>query len=73
MWPQILRLLTSVLNIYSFYANPVRYILSLLMIVAIPYLVYIFWESLIIIGLAGLGIYFVYWFLKKSGKNRVYY
>lgn len=64
MWSRILRLLTSMLNIYSFYSNPVRYILSLLVIMIIPYLIYIFWGSLIIIALLCLGIYFLYRLVK---------
>lgn len=71
MWQRFLRLLTTGLNIYSFYANPLRYILSLLAVILIPYLIYIFWGSLVIIALSALGIYFLFRAI-LSGKQRTY-
>lgn len=72
MWQRLLRLLTAGLNMYSFYANPLRYILSLLMILVIPYLAYIFWGSLVILILIGLGIYMLYRLIANARKRSTY-
>lgn len=72
MWQRLLRALTALLNMYSFYSNPVKYIFSLIMIMVVPYLVYIFWGSLVIILLIALGIYLLYRGYKKSTKSNVY-
>ena len=72
MWQRILRLLTAGLNMYSFYANPLKYILSLLMILLVPYLAYIFWGSLIIIILSCLGIYMIYKLITNAAKGNSY-
>ena len=72
MWQRFLRALTAMLNMYSFYTNPVRFIFSLLAVILIPYLAYIFWGSLILIALTGAGCYLLYRAFKKSRENRVY-
>ena len=72
MWQRLIRLLTAGLNMYSFYANPLRYILSLLMILVIPYLAYIFWGSLVILILIGLGIYMLYRLVVNARKGSSY-
>lgn len=72
MWQRIIRLLTAGLNMYSFYANPLKYILSLLMILLVPYLAYIFWGSLIIIILSCLGIYMLYKLISNAAKGSSY-
>lgn len=72
MWQRLIRLLTAGLNMYSFYANPLRYILSLLMILVIPYLAYIFWGSLVILILIGLGIYMLYRLIANARKGSTY-
>lgn len=72
MWQRLIRLLTAGLNMYSFYANPLRYILSLLMILVIPYLAYIFWGSLVILILIGLGIYMLYRLIVNARKGSTY-
>lgn len=72
MWQRIIRLLTAGLNMYSFYANPLKYILSLLMILLVPYLAYIFWGSLIIIILSCLGIYMIYKLIANAAKGGSY-
>lgn len=72
MWQRILRLLTASLNMYSFYANPVRYIFSLLLIILIPYLAYIFWGSLVILILMGVGIYLLYRWIMRAQKGSHY-
>lgn len=72
MWQRILRLLTASLNMYSFYANPVRYIFSLLLIILIPYLAYIFWGSLVILILMGIGIYLLYRWIMRTQKGSHY-
>lgn len=72
MWQRILRFLTASLNMYSFYANPVRYILSLLLIILIPYLAYIFWGSLVILILMGIGIYLLYRWIMRTQKGSHY-
>lgn len=72
MWQRIIRLITAGLNMYSFYANPLKYILSLLMILLVPYLAYIFWGSLIIIILCILGIYMIYKLISNAAKRSTY-
>ncbi|NGP77162.1 hypothetical protein G3570_10990 [Balneolaceae bacterium YR4-1] len=72
MWQRIIRLLTAGLNMYSFYANPLKNILSLLMILLVPYLAYIFWGSLIIIILSCLGIYMLYKLISNAAKGSSY-
>lgn len=72
MWQRLIRLLTVSLNMYSFYANPVRYIFSLLMILLIPYLAYIFWGTLVILILTGLGFYMLYRLVANARKGSSY-
>jgi len=60
MWARLLRLLRNGLNLYSFYSNPVRFLFSLLAVLIIPYLAYIFWGTILIVALIILGIYFIY-------------
>ncbi len=70
MWNRLLRLLTTGLNVYSFYANPVRYIISTLMIILIPCLIYIFWGSLMILALIAVTVYFLHRSLtSQSGRS----
>lgn len=69
MWQRVLRLLSTGLNAYSFYSNPFRFIISILCVLLIPYLAYIFWGSLIIIGLIVLGIYLLYKAISASRKQ----
>lgn len=72
MWQRLIRLISTGLSAYSFYSNPFRFILMLLGVIVIPYLVYIFWGSVIIIALAVLGTYLIYraW---KSRKSTYHY
>lgn len=60
MFNRILRLLSTGFNVYSFYASPLRFILTLGAILLIPYLAYMFWGVLIIIVLAAVGLFFIY-------------
>lgn len=69
MWQRMLRLLATGLNIYSFYSNPVRFIISILCIMLIPYLAYIFWGTIILIALVILGIFFIYKAIQASCNN----
>jgi len=72
MWQRIIRLVTAGLNMYSFYANPLKYILSLLAVLLIPYLAYIFWGSILIFILIGLGIYMLYRLVANAKKGSTY-
>ena len=72
MWQRLIRLLTAGLNMYSFYANPVRYIISLLVILLVPYLAYIFWGTVVILILTGLGIYMLYRLVANARKGSSY-
>lgn len=69
MWQRLLRLLATGLNIYTFYSNPVRFIISILCIMLIPYLAYIFWGTIILITLIILGIFFIYKPIQASRTN----
>ena len=69
MWQRFLRLLATGLNVYSFYSNPVRFVTTILCIILIPYLAYIFWGAHIIIALIILGIYLIYRAIKSSQKD----
>lgn len=73
MWQRLLRLLATGLNAYSFYSNPVRFLISILCIILLPYMAYIFWGTLIIIALIILGIFFIYKAMKVNGNNSRYY
>lgn len=73
MWQRFLRLLATGLNAYSFYSNPVRFLATLIAIIIIPYLAYIFWGAVVIIALATLGIYFIYKAITASRKNNYHY
>ncbi len=73
MWQRFLRLLATGLNVYSFYSNPVRFVTTILCIILIPYLVYIFWGALIIIALIIMGIYLIYRAIKSSQKDTYSY
>lgn len=57
---------------YSFYANPLKYILSLLVVLLVPYLAYIFWGSILIVVLIGLGIYMLYRLIANARKGSTY-
>lgn len=70
MWIRILRFINSVFNVYSFYSNPFRFIAVLLAAIVFPYLIYLFWSSLIIIVLSGVGLYFLYQIVKKGLDSR---
>jgi hypothetical protein len=73
MWERLLRLLATGLNIYSFYSNPFRFILSILCVILIPYLIYIFWGTLIVIALIVFGIFFIYKAIQASKRNSANY
>ncbi|GAA5523027.1 hypothetical protein Asal01_02995 [Fodinibius salicampi] len=73
MIQRLLRLLATSLSLYTFYSNPLRFIVSLLCIMLVPYLAYIFWGSLVIIGLAILGIYFIYQLIANFSNRRSSY
>lgn len=72
MWQRLIRLLSTGLSAYSFYSNPLRFILTLLCAIAIPYLAYIFWGTVIIIALAMLGVYLIYRAVKSKKKSTYY-
>lgn len=73
MWQRLLRLLATGLNLYSFYSNPVRFLVSIFCVILIPYLAYIFWGTLIIIALIMLGIFFIYKAIQASKDNSANY
>ena len=73
MFNRILRLLATSINAYSFYSNPLRFFISILCIVLVPYLTYIFWGSIIIVALAIAGLYFIYKAIRSSIENRSSY
>lgn len=73
MWQRFLRLLATGLNAYSFYSNPVRFVISILCIILIPYLAYIFWGVLIVIALVVLGIFLIYKAITADKSNSANY
>lgn len=73
MVARILRLLATGLNAYTFYSNPTRFFSTILCVIAIPYLTYILWGSLLIMILAILGTYFSYKAIQSSLQNRSTY
>lgn len=72
MWYRIVRLLKAGGNAYVFYSNPFRYLLGALLVILIPYAIYIFWGSVIVFILAALGIYFLFKLVKSAFKNAPY-
>ncbi len=73
MWQRLIRLISTGLSAYSFYSKPLRFILSLLYVIAIPYLVYILWGGATLIVLAMLGVYLTYRTLKSKKKSNYFY
>lgn len=74
MLNRLLRLLSTGLSTYSFYANPARFIVTLVGMLLIPYLAYIFWGTLIIVALAGAGLFFIYKTIRSTlSKNNPYH
>ena len=73
MWQRLLRLLATGLNAYSFYSNPVRFIISILCVILLPYLAYIFWGSLILGALIALGIFLIYKAITSNKKSAHHY
>jgi len=73
MFNRILRLLATGLNAYSFYTNPIRFLATLIAIILIPYLTYIFWGAALIMALASAGLYFIYKAIRSSMENKSSY
>lgn len=69
MWTRFLRAITALLNAYSFYTNPVRFVFSMLTIILIPYLAYIFLGGIVFTLLVLIGAYLLYKTFKKSGAR----
>jgi hypothetical protein len=69
MWARLLRILSASLNAWRFSANPVAFILSVLMVFATPYLIYLFWGSIIMLLLAGLGLFLGIRFILQKTRN----
>ena len=69
MWYRIVRLFKAGGNAYVFYSNPFRYFLAFLLALLIPYAVYIFWGSVIVFILAGIGVYFLFKLIKSVFKK----
>lgn len=70
MWSRLLRALTALLNAYSFYANPVRFILSIFAVLLIPYLAYIFLGGVVFAMVLIAGAYFLYRYIKVPKYNK---
>ncbi|WP_234572806.1 hypothetical protein [Rhodohalobacter sp. 614A] len=69
MWYRIVRLFKSGGNAYLFYSNPFRYFLGALLLLLIPYAIYIFWGSIFVLILAGFGIYFLFKLIRSAFKK----
>lgn len=65
MWSRLIRSLTAILNAYSFYRNPVKFVLSILVMILVPYLAYIFLGGVIFTLLVGFIGYTIYRSMKK--------
>ena len=72
MWYRIIRLIKAGGNAYIFYSNPFRYLFGLLLILLIPYAIYIFWGSLIVIILAAFGVYFIFKLIRSAFEKAPY-
>lgn len=73
MFNRFLRLLSTSITAYSFYSNPLRFFVSILCIVLVPYLAYIFWGVAITLILAVAGLYFIYKAIRSSMDNKTSY
>ncbi|MDX1638467.1 MAG: hypothetical protein R3281_10890 [Balneolaceae bacterium] len=69
MWNRLLRALAALFSAYSFIANPLRYLVSLVMVIIIPYLVYVFLGGIAFGLLLVVGGYLVY----RAINNSKYY
>ena len=68
MWTRILRLFSSGALAYS---NPMGFFVSLAMIILAPYLIYLFWGSLIFILLMTIALFFgIRFIMQKVRKQR---
>lgn len=60
MLTRLLRALSAIFNVYSFYTNPVKFIVTLLVALILPYLAYILLGGVVFIIVLVLGIYLMY-------------
>lgn len=70
MFKRFIRALTAFFNAYSFYRNPIGSLLSMLLVLLIPYLIYIFWGSIVVLLLAATGVYAILRFIYKKATRR---
>jgi len=70
MWSRLLRIFSTALNAWRFSSNPMSFILGLISILIVPYLIYLFWGSLILFVLLGLGIWLMYRWVKENSTTR---
>lgn len=66
MWTRVFNIFSAGWNAWRFSANPMQFVISLLMIILAPYLIYLFWGTIIaLIILAGMIGWLLYRFFKK--------
>ena len=70
MIDKIIKIIGFLLNAYNFIRNPFRFIVSWLSLLFAPYLVYVFWGSIIFIALIILGIVLTVWFFRSASKKK---
>lgn len=71
MWQRFIRALAATLQVYTFATSPLRFIITLVTILMVPYLVYIFWGSVILFLLMAVGGYLLYRAYKNGGRSGV--
>ena len=69
MLDKIIKIIAFLLNAYNIIKNPFRYIISWVSLILAPYLVYVFWGSIVITGVIIGGIILTVWFFRSQSKK----
>lgn len=72
MLQRIIRYFTALFSAYSFYANPLRYIISLLAITLLPYLLYLFFGTIATIVILAVAVIVLWRKLRKTSHRGAY-
>ncbi|HKI44839.1 MAG TPA: hypothetical protein VKA08_05835 [Balneolales bacterium] len=72
MLQRLIRYLTALFSAYSFYANPLRYVVALLGITLLPYLLYLFFGTIVTIIILAITVIVLWRKLRKTSHRRAY-
>jgi len=72
MLQRLIRYLTALFSAYSFYANPLRFIVTFLSIALLPYLLYLFFGTIATIVILIVAVTFLWRKLRKTSHRGAY-